>query len=98
MNADDWGREPLTTNRILDCALRGAVSSVSAMVFMEDSERAAAIALDRKIEAGLHLNLTTRFSTPRRPVRLAERHGPLAPYLLRHRLSQADVHPGLLRS
>ena len=98
LNADDWGRDRGTTGRILDCALRGAVSSVSAMVFMEDSERAAAIALDRKIEAGLHLNLTTRFSTPRCPVRLAERQGQLARYLLRHRLSQAVFHPGLIRS
>src|SRR5712691_818052 len=39
MNADDWGRDPRTTGKILDCALRGAVSSVSAMDFMEDSER-----------------------------------------------------------
>src|SRR3989454_7832617 len=98
LNADDWGRDRGTTGRILDCALRGAVSSVSAMVFMEDSERAAAIALDRKIEAGLHLNLTTRFSTPGCPVRLGERQGQLARYLLRHRLAQAVFHPGLIRS
>jgi len=44
INADDWGRDPENTGKILDCVLLGAVSSVSAMVFMEDSERAAAIA------------------------------------------------------
>ena len=36
LNADDWGRDRLTTDRILDCCLLEAVSSVSAMVFMED--------------------------------------------------------------
>ena len=73
VNADDWGREPETTGRILDCALRGAVSSVSAMVFMEDSERSAAMAREREIEAGLHLNFTTSFSAPGCPTRLVER-------------------------
>src|ERR1700758_5164513 len=41
INADDWGRDHETTQRILECTLRGTVSSASAMVFMEDSERAA---------------------------------------------------------
>ena len=98
VNADDWGRDPLTTGRILDCALRGAVSSVSAMVFMEDSDRAAAMALEWNIEAGLHLNLTSPFSVPGCPVRLAERQGELAWHLLRHRFAPAVFHPGLTRS
>ena len=98
VNADDWGRDPLTTGRVLDCALRGAVSSVSAMVFMEDSERAAAIARERGIEAGLHLNLTTSFSAPGCPTQLVERQQELARYLLRHRLAQVVFHPGLTRS
>ena len=98
VNADDWGRDPWTTGRILDCARRGAVSSVSAMVFMEDSDRAAAVALERKIEAGLHLNLTTPFSVPGCPMRLAERQRELARHLLRHRFAPAVFHPGLTRS
>jgi YdjC-like protein len=98
VNADDWGRGPLTTNRILECAVRGAVSSVSAMVFMEDSERAATMARERGIEAGLHLNLTTSFSAPGCPTQLVERQQELARYLLRHRLAQVVFHPGLTRS
>ena len=62
VNADDWGRDQVTTDRTLDCFVCGALSSVSAMVFMEDSERAAAVALERGIDAGLHLNLSTRFT------------------------------------
>src|SRR2546425_11816891 len=88
VNADDWGRDPRTTGRILDCALWGAVSSVSAMVFMEDSERAAALARERRIEAGLHLNLTTPFSASACSSRLVERQQELAQCLLRHRFAQ----------
>src|SRR2546426_10477618 len=47
MNADDWGRDRQTTDRTFECVLRGTVSSVSAMVFMEDSERAATIEIGR---------------------------------------------------
>jgi chitin disaccharide deacetylase len=98
VNADDWGRDPRTTSMILDCVLKGAVSSVSAMVFMEDSERAAAMARERGIDSGLHLNFTTPFSAPGCPVRLVERHQELARYLLRHRLAPVVFHPGLVRS
>src|SRR6266478_2504894 len=99
INADDWGRESRTTARILDCVLRGTVSSVSATVFMEDSERAAAIARERGIDAGLHLNFTTPLSAPGCPARLVEHHQKLARYLLRwHPFSRVVFHPGLVHS
>ena len=96
VNADDWGRNPETTDRILECVHRRAVSSVSAMVFMEDSERAAAIARERDIDAGLHLNFTTPFSTPRCSTRLIEHQRRLCSYLRLHRLAPAVFHPGLV--
>jgi hypothetical protein len=65
------------------------------MVFMEDSERAAAIAQDRRIDVGLHLNFTTPFSAPGTPTQLAEHQRQLAQYLRRHRWAQAVFHPGL---
>ena len=98
VNADDWGRDRSTTDRTLDCVRRRAVSSVSAMVFMEDSERAAAIARQERIEVGLHLNLTTSFSASGCPGRLIQRQQQVARYLGRHRLSQAVFHPGLTRA
>jgi hypothetical protein len=98
LNADDWGRDAETTNRILECIGCGAVSSVSAMVFMEDSERAALIARERGIEAGLHLNLTTPFSAPGRTMPLVEHHQRVARHLRRHRFAQVLFHPGLVRS
>jgi hypothetical protein len=95
VNADDWGRDRVTTDRTSDCVRAGAVSSVSAMVFMEDSDRAAAIAREHHLHVGLHLNLTTAFSGPACPGPLRERQQRIARYLGRHRLSQVVFHPGL---
>jgi predicted glycoside hydrolase/deacetylase ChbG (UPF0249 family) len=98
MNADDWGRNRVTTDRILDCCSLGAVSSVSAMVFMEDSERASEIAKQQGIDAGLHLNFTAPFSCGGAAADLVEHQQRIARHLLRHRLAQIVFHPGLLRS
>lgn len=98
VNADDWGRDSDTTNRILECSAQGAVSSVSAMVFMEDSERAATLARERGIDAGLHLNFTTPFSGSSVPQGLLERQRQVAQHLLRHRFAAAVFHPALVRS
>jgi hypothetical protein len=98
VNADDWGRDRETTERTLECFSRGTISAVSAMVFMQDSERAAAIARERGIDAGLHLNLTTPFSAPKCPTRLRERQHELAQYLQRHAFARVVFHPGLVRS
>jgi hypothetical protein len=95
VNADDWGRNTLTTDRIAKCVGRGAVSSVSAMVFMEDSERAAALAREEHLDVGLHLNFTTPFSAARCPARLVERQADLVRYLRSRRLAQVVFHPGL---
>lgn len=98
VNADDWGRDIHTTDRTLDCVLRGTVSSVSAMAFMEDSERAADLALQHDVDAGLHLNFTTPFSAPRVSSRFSEHHARVARFLIRSRLSQVVYHPGLAGS
>ena len=98
INADDWGRDPETTDRIFDCVVRGTVTSASAMVFMDDSERAASIAIERGVDAGLHINFTTPFSAPNAPDRLKERHQKIAAFLVRRRLNQIIFHPGLASS
>jgi hypothetical protein len=98
MNADDWGRDRENTDRILECTVHGTVSSVSAMVFMGDSERAAAIATEKGIDAGLHLNFTTQFSASNVSSRLLDNHQRVAAYLLRRRFNQTIFHPGLRRS
>jgi hypothetical protein len=98
VNADDWGRDRETTGRSLQCIVGGAISSVSAMVFMKDSERAAEIARAREIDAGLHLNLTLSFSAANVPPLLANHQLRLSRYLRRHRFAQAVFHPGLAGS
>jgi chitin disaccharide deacetylase len=98
INADDWGSDRKTTDCILECAGRHAISSASGMVFMEDSERAAALALEQNIDIGLHLNLTETFSGRNVPGRLQEHHAQVACFLLRHRFSQILYHPGLATS
>lgn len=95
INADDWGLNCEATNRTLECLRRKAVSSVSAMVFMEDSQRAARLALEDGIDAGLHLNLTTRFSGVGVPDALMRHHARVAGSLTRHKLAQVLFHPGL---
>jgi hypothetical protein len=97
LNADDWGRDRLTTDRTSECYAIGALSSVSAMVFMEDSERAATIAREQKLDVGLHLNFTTPFSGPNCPTGLLERQDRVAKHLLRHKLGQIIFHPGFTR-
>jgi hypothetical protein len=98
INADDWGRDTETTDHTLDCFLAGAVSSVSAMTFMQDSERAAELARDRGVDAALHLNFTTRFSARGCPANLLEHQGRLCRYLKSSRLAQLVYHPGLASS
>jgi predicted glycoside hydrolase/deacetylase ChbG (UPF0249 family) len=98
VNADDWGRDEKTTDRTLECVIAGAVSAVSAMVFMEDSARAATIALESGIDAGLHLNFTTAFSMPGSPARLREHQEKLSRYLRPSRFASVVFHPGLVSS
>jgi chitin disaccharide deacetylase len=98
VNADDWGRDVETTDRILECITIGTVSSTSAMVFMKDSERAADLARERGVDCGLHMNFTLRFSAPGCPSRLREHQERVVRYLLRNRWAQAVYHPGLASS
>ena len=71
VNADDWGLDTATTNAIHECLAAGAVTSVSAMVHMGDSARAATLPVG---PVGLHLNLTTPFTDPRCPELVRRRH------------------------
>jgi chitin disaccharide deacetylase len=98
LNADDWGRDRMNTDRTLDCVERGTVSAVSAMMFMEDSERSAEIARTRGIDAGLHLNFTNEFSAAGAPANLNRHLERTASHLRKHRLSAALFHPGITGS
>jgi chitin disaccharide deacetylase len=98
LNADDWGRDGQTTDRIHDCVKSGTISSVSAMVFMEDSQRAAVIAREADIYAGLHLNFTTEFSSSHCSSTLLRHQRRVSQFLLSHPRAQVLFHPGLVGS
>jgi predicted glycoside hydrolase/deacetylase ChbG (UPF0249 family) len=98
INADDWGRSIDTTNRILDCAIAGSLSSVSAMVFMVDSERAANLARAHAIDAGLHLNFTLPFNAFGVSPVLIDHQQKIARFLRISRFAPAVFNPLLTKS
>jgi predicted glycoside hydrolase/deacetylase ChbG (UPF0249 family) len=98
INADDWGIDSETTDRIFECVRRGSVSSASAMVFMADSRRAADLARDYNIDVGLHLNFTAAFTSPRIPVALMHHQQLLMRFLRGNRFAKTVFHPALHRS
>ena len=95
INADDWGGWIGATDAALACHVNKRITSVTAMVFMEDSERAAELAKENNMDAGLHLNLDFMF-TGKVPAKLAENHGRVARFLARSKYSTLLYNP-LLR-
>lgn len=95
VNADDWGRSRAETDAILQCHMRGRITSVSAMVFMEDSERAAELARENKINAGLHLNFSQQFTGDRVSPALRNHHRSIVAFLTANKYSQLFYNPFL---
>jgi predicted glycoside hydrolase/deacetylase ChbG (UPF0249 family) len=81
INADDWGRSRAETDAALNCYSKGLISSATAMVFMEDSERAAVLARSSGIPLGLHLNLVQQFTGVAVPVSVRTDHGRICRFL-----------------
>ena len=95
INADDWGRSLAETDAAFRCYKAGRITSVSAMVFMADSERAAELAQENELDVGLHLNFTERFTGKNNSGRLGECHSRLVGYLRRNKYSQLFYNPFL---
>ena len=97
VNADDWGRSPKETEAALDCYRAGRLTSVTAMVFMADSERAADIALSNNIPVGLHINLNEPFTgkISSEYIRSAQRR--IAGFLNKNKYMQLLHNPFLAR-
>ena len=95
INADDFGGDPLATDRIIECFAAGRVTSTSAMVYMSDSERAAAIACSHQLPAGLHLNITQEFDDPATPDPVRERQARVVRYFAGRRLRRLTFNPAL---
>lgn len=95
VNADDWGRSAAETDAALRCYKEKRITSVSAMVFMEDSERAAELANDSGLDVGLHLNFAEEFTDDRCPQRLKDYHSRIVRFLMRNKYSQLLYNPFL---
>jgi predicted glycoside hydrolase/deacetylase ChbG (UPF0249 family) len=95
INADDWGRSMAETDAAFRCFKAGRITSVSAMVFMEDSQRAAELANENNVEVGLHLNLTERFTANTAPSMLVSYQEKIARFLRSAKLSQLLYNPFL---
>ena len=68
------------------------------MVFMEDSERAAPLALQVGMEVGLHINLTMPFSVDKVPSNIRDHHSKVVSYLTKNKLAQIIYNPLLAGS
>lgn len=85
INADDWGRNRVATDNSMVCFKKNRITAASAMVFMEDSQRAAEMALEAGLETGLHLNFTLNFDGSVKPSRIKERQARIASFLRKNK-------------
>jgi predicted glycoside hydrolase/deacetylase ChbG (UPF0249 family) len=74
VNADDYGWNRPSSDAILETHRVGRLTSATVLMFMEDSERAAALALEQGLPVGLHVNLTDPFNAADVPTAIRDRH------------------------
>lgn len=98
VNADDYGAASRTTDAIVDCFERGAITSATTMVWMQDTERAAKLAGARELPTGLHLNLTMDFDGQDVPPDVAAVQGRLTDRMRRRLGLTRWAYRPLLRS
>ena len=93
VNADDLGRLKTATDAALSCHANNRITSTSAMVFMDDSERAAELALSSRIDVGLHINFSEKFSAASVPARLRDDHDQICRFLRASKYAVLLYHP-----
>lgn len=98
VNADDWGRSAPETDAALTCFRAGRVTSVSAMVFMLDSERASVLAVGADLPVGLHLNVCERFSGLNVPRQVSDAQDRVVRFIRGSKYSFMLYNPLLRRS
>ena len=101
VNADDLGLTSETTDAIVRCSELGGITSTSAMVWMRDSERAAAIARERRLPTGLHLNLDSEFEASEVSQKLRTAHERVSAWFAksrRHHVVSYNPSPSFRRS
>ena len=95
VNADDFGRCVVATDRTIACFAANRINSASAMVFMEDSERAAALAMSLGLNVGLHINFTESFTGSNVPRSLRRSHERLRRFLRANKYALIVYNPFL---
>ena len=95
VNADDLGRCVVATDRTMTCFDAKRINAASAMVFMEDSERAAALATASGLNVGLHINFTEAFTSPYVSPSLRRHHGRLCRFLRVNKYALVIYNPFL---
>jgi chitin disaccharide deacetylase len=99
INADDWGRSVAETDAALRCYRDRRITSVSAMVFMQDSKRAARLAKDYELDdVGLHLNFSEELTDWSCSEELREHHGRIIRFLKRNKYAQLLYNPFLRKA
>ncbi len=99
INADDWGRSVAETDAALKCYRERRITSVSAMVLMQDSGRAAKLAKDYELDdVGLHLNFSEEFTDKSCSETLKEHHGRIIKFLKRGKYAQLLYNPFLRKA
>lgn len=96
VTADDYGKTKHTTDCIFDSFSKERITSASAMVFMEDSQRAASLASGTSLEVGLHLNMTMPYSFSDVPQKLRGHQDKIRSFLGKHKLCQVIFNPFLM--
>lgn len=95
INADDWGRSIGETDAALKCYRAGRITSVSTMVFMADSDRAAVLATENNMDVGLHLNFSDPFTGKSTSATLNDYHQRIVSFLKINKYAQILYNPFL---
>ena len=96
VNADDFGRSRAETDAVVVCDEAKRITSTTAMVFMQDSARAAEASTETNLDVGLHLNLSERFTGPNVSSGIQRSHERIVRFLTASKYSPLVYNP-LLR-
>jgi predicted glycoside hydrolase/deacetylase ChbG (UPF0249 family) len=98
VNADDYGHDPVTTDRILECYTHHRIHTASLMTFMPDSERATYLSIQAGLPVGLHLNFVEPYDSLSGHAAYGEHLSKTSKYLRTSKYSQLLFNPFLRRS
>lgn len=97
INADDWGRNTAATDNSLICFKNRRITSVTAMLFMADSPRAAELALQYGLDVGLHLNFTLKYDGVVKSGRLIECQQRIASFINATKYNSLLYNPFIIK-